>query len=171
MASFACPSSVSCRRRRDKGGTDQLVFYAFDLLFLPRRRSAGTTRRSGNRRTPVRVSLTRARHLSISATASWSWPTCRRRREPYRQRRPKPQGGFARQLEGDGDSQAQCHRQPQHPTAALGIKLIQDPGTRPATPSEAPVCLTVRERSPTYGALFRPKCESSGICGTCPHLG
>ena len=35
-----------------------------------------------------------------------------------------------------------------------------------ATPS-----LTVWGRSPTDGVLFRPKCESSGICGIFPNLG
>ena len=47
------------------------------------------------------------------------------------QRRPEPQRGLARQLEVHGDAQAQRHRQPQHPAAALGIEQVQDPGTRP----------------------------------------
>ena len=85
------------------------------------------------------------------------------------QRRTEPQRGLARQLEVDGDAQAQRHRQPQHPTAALGIKLVQDPGTRPRHAVSAFRCLTVQGRSPTYGALFRPKCgKTRAIPEQCP---
>jgi hypothetical protein len=47
------------------------------------------------------------------------------------ERRSQPQGGLARQFEVDRDAKTQRHRQPQHPAAAFGIELIQDPGTRP----------------------------------------
>ena len=73
------------------------------------------------------------------------------------QHRPQPQRRLARQLEIDRDAQPHRHRQPQHPAAALGVELIEDPGACPRH-AVSLRCLTGRKRSPTYGALFRPKC-------------
>ena len=73
------------------------------------------------------------------------------------QHRPQPQRRLARQLEIDRDAKPHRHRQPQHPAAALGVELIEDPGACPRH-AVSRSCLTGRKRSPTYGALFRPKC-------------
>jgi hypothetical protein len=48
-----------------------------------------------------------------------------------REQRSQPQRRLCRQLEINGDAQAQRDRQPQHPSAALGIELMQDPVTCP----------------------------------------
>jgi hypothetical protein len=45
--------------------------------------------------------------------------------------RADPQRRLGRQFEVDRDAEPHRHRQPEHPAAALGIELIQDPGTRP----------------------------------------
>jgi hypothetical protein len=79
----------------------------------------------------------------MSATASWSWQTCPRRWDLYGQRRPKPQGEFARKLEGDCDAQIHCRRQAQHPAAALTSDLLEVQARAAATSS-----LTVWGRSP-----------------------
>ena len=102
-------------------------------------------------------------------------PEAARRREEHQpqrrrgQRGPQPECRLARQFEVEGDAKTQRHRQPQHPAAALGIELVQDPGTRPRHAVSTLRCLTVWGRSPTYGALFRPKCgKTRAIPEQCP---